>query len=245
MKLEDTDASAQQWLIERLSTASQPDASKILVELEINHLRGEPLQRLPSYQQALFQSVLAQRQATYDSTIAADWEQVRSRFNRTGEFYLEMQEYRLYPTVLRPDGKPDTKFATAPTADRGGVRSFDIVEEANAIETQKQLNRDNPFSNFTISHLHSANWNIGCYGKVAEPLYAGFKLLVAQQLEDFKAQHGGSLTQKLILQSPSGILLHLGSEQLLMGYQVVFPPLPEEQKQGVFGKLLKHLPSKS
>jgi hypothetical protein len=238
LNLEDTDQSANTWLQEQLSKPNNPDASKLLTEIELIRLKGEPLYRLPSFQQALFQSVLAQRQATYDSAVASDWEQIRNRYQATGDFYLDMGTYKLYPVVLSPSGTLDTKFATAPTPDRGKCRSFDITEEGNAKQTQAQLNRDNPYSSFSIGHLRATVWDLGCYGKAPEELYGGFKLLVAQQLEDFKAQHGGSLTRSLILQAPSGILLHVGADTLLMGYRIEFPKAEQRAKgKGLLGKL--------
>lgn len=238
MNLENTDQSANTWLQEQLSKPNNPDTSKLLLEIELTRLKGEPLRQLPSFKQALFLSVLAQRQAAYDNAVALSWEQIRRRYQTTGDFYLDMQEYKLYPIVLRPDGKQDDRFATEPTADRGRCRSYDKKEEANAQETQQQLAKDNPNSRWSVSHLRVVEWLIGCYGKAPEPLYAGFKALIDNQLDDFKVQHGGSLTRSLILQAPSGILLHAGTEMLLMGYIVEFP---EEElkptKKGLLDRL--------
>jgi len=242
MNLEDTDQSASAWLQEQLAKPNNPDASKLLIEELTTRLKGEPLHKLPSFQAALFQSLLAQRQADYNASVRADWDRVYARYKQSGEFFFDLPTCRVYPVALDPvTEQPDSRFATKPSSELAVAISYDVAEEANALETQEQLNRDNPYSTWTIGHLRRTRWSLNVYGGVPEPLYNGFQGVVDGWMQEFKRKHG-SVTP--ILDVPqSRILLHVGADQIFVGFRIeqknpaASDETPKRKLSGILGKL--------
>jgi hypothetical protein len=241
MKLEDTAESAQQWLTEELSKPQNPDAQKLIVELELTRLQGKPLNQMPSYRFKLFEAVQAERAAIYNALIVQSWEAVRQHYDQTSRFEIDIGKYLVEPVALDTMSElPDQRWTCQPSQRRGVIIAYDIAEEAKAKALEKEVN-SRPFVEISISHLRKLAWDIPLYGGAPEPLFAGFIGYIESRLAEFRQLHGGALTPVLTFKKDD-IIHHAGSDQLLAGYKVTIKsmlPQPEapKKKGGLLSKL--------
>ena len=222
--------SAYKYLCDRLQTAIQLPPENLnqkvnlLLELELERLLQNPatvdLRNISIVKEAYREAVNRWRQEAYNSLITQDWQTVLSRYDQTNAFYFDLGDVLVYPTMLNPyNSEPDLRFSTRPAQQLGTVYAYDIEEERFARRTEEEVNQDTPYSHISVGHLRNACWKTGCYGNGVEKLYGGFKGMIDAKLEEFRRTHGGAVTPVLIIPA-SDVRLHVGSDQILMGWRI-------------------------